>query len=145
MHHVWVFLLFCFAVSAFAQQDNPRAEVFGGYSYLHIDTQGVTGASLDTVCNNLLGAGFCPAGTFQVHPDFNGWETVRSDTAMPSLSSSPWTRGARQSGLARTRVWTSSRIGLPILGRPGVFPVLFDNSVQCFAKRCRCQPTTVSG
>jgi hypothetical protein len=60
----------------FAQQDFPRAEVFGGYSYLHIDTQGVTGSSLDALCNDVLGAGSCPPGTFQVHNGFNGWNAA---------------------------------------------------------------------
>jgi membrane-associated protease RseP (regulator of RpoE activity) len=42
MRHVWL-CLFCFAFSsAFAQQDAPRAEVFGGYSYADIDTNGLT-------------------------------------------------------------------------------------------------------
>lgn len=54
-------------------QDYPKAEVFGGYSYLHIDTQGITGSSLDAVCNDSFGTGACPAGSFAVHPNFNGW------------------------------------------------------------------------
>jgi opacity protein-like surface antigen len=66
-------LLACFAMPVFGQQDGPRVEVFGGYSYLHIDTQGVTGGSLDTLCNDLAGAGTCPPGTFHVHQSFNGW------------------------------------------------------------------------
>jgi len=50
MRHVCAFLLLLlFASSAFSQQEYPRAEVFGGYSYLHIDTQGVTGSSLDAL------------------------------------------------------------------------------------------------
>lgn len=76
MRHVWVLLLACFVIPVFAQQEKPRAEVFGGYSFLHIDTQGVSGSTLDAACNNLLGAGFCPAGTFQVQPNFNGWEAA---------------------------------------------------------------------
>jgi len=48
-------------------------EVFGGYSYLHIDTEGVTGSTLDTTCNSILGAGTCPPGSFGVHPGANGW------------------------------------------------------------------------
>ena len=50
--------------------------MFGGYSYLHLDTQGVTGSSLDSLCNTLLGAGSCPAGTFQVHNALNGWNAA---------------------------------------------------------------------
>jgi len=74
MRHISAFLLLLlFASLAFAQQEFPRAEVFGGYSYLHIDTQGVTGSTLDTLCNNIFGAGTCPPGTFGVHSGFNGW------------------------------------------------------------------------
>jgi len=73
MRLIRIVVFACLAVSAFAQQKTPRAEVFGGYSFLHIDTQGITGASLDTACNDLLGVGTCPAGSFQVHRNFNGW------------------------------------------------------------------------
>jgi hypothetical protein len=77
MRHACVFLFLTLFVSlALAQQDFPRAEVFGGYSYLHIDTQGVTGSSLDAECNTLYGTGTCPAGTFQVHNGFNGWNAA---------------------------------------------------------------------
>lgn len=77
MRHFCACVLFASLTAfAFAQQDFPRAEVFGGYSYLHIDTQGITGSSLDAICNNLLGAGTCPAGTFQVHNGFNGWNAA---------------------------------------------------------------------
>ena len=38
---------------------------------------------------------------------------------IPSLSSSPWMRGAPQSGLARLMRRIKSRISAPILGRPG--------------------------
>jgi opacity protein-like surface antigen len=56
-------------------QQAPRGEVFGGYSFLRIDTQGVTGQSLDALCN-LYAPGTCPAGTFKVHPNFNGWNAA---------------------------------------------------------------------
>lgn len=56
-------------------QQVPRAEVFGGYSFLRIDTQGITGQSLDSLCN-LYAPGLCPAGTFKVHPNFNGWNAA---------------------------------------------------------------------
>jgi hypothetical protein len=52
-------------------QDFPKAEVFDGYSYLHVDTQGITTSSLNNQCNIIFG-GTCPA-TFMVHPGFNGW------------------------------------------------------------------------
>jgi hypothetical protein len=77
MRHACAFLLFLVLPSvAAAQQEYPRAEVFGGYSYLHIDTEGLTDSSLDAVCNDLFGAGTCPAGTFQVHNSFNGWNAA---------------------------------------------------------------------
>jgi len=66
-------LLLLLASPAVAQQEYPRAELFGGYSYLHIDTQGVTGSTLDALCNNAFGAGTCPPGSFQVHTNFSGW------------------------------------------------------------------------
>lgn len=52
-------------------QDFPYAEVFVGYSYLHIDLRGVTATSLTNQCATANG-GVCPY-TFQVHPGFNGW------------------------------------------------------------------------
>src|SRR5512140_1956688 len=52
-------------------QDFPKAEVFGGYSYLHVDTQGLSSSTLNNECNIVLG-GTCPF-TFGVHPGFNGW------------------------------------------------------------------------
>jgi opacity protein-like surface antigen len=60
-----------FAPSLALAQDYPRAEIFGGYSYLHIDTQGISSNSLINECNILAG-GTCPL-TFGVHPGFNGW------------------------------------------------------------------------
>ena len=41
MRRVWVFL-FCFIVSSFALGQDSRADLFGGYSYLNIDTNGLT-------------------------------------------------------------------------------------------------------
>ena len=76
MRHFCAFLLCCLARQAFAQQDVPRVEVFGGYSYLHIDTQGVTGSTLVNACNQILGAGTCPPGSIQVHQNFNGWNAA---------------------------------------------------------------------
>lgn len=70
--------LFSFA----AGQDYPTAEVFGGYSYLRVDTQGLSGRSLTNECNIVVG-GPCPV-TFQVHPGFNGWNIS------PQVNLSPW-------------------------------------------------------
>jgi opacity protein-like surface antigen len=70
-------LVLCLLVAPIlsAGQDYPRAEIFGGYSYFHLDTQGVTGASLDQFCNS-ISPGTCPPGTFQVHPGLNGWNAA---------------------------------------------------------------------
>jgi NAD(P)-dependent dehydrogenase (short-subunit alcohol dehydrogenase family) len=68
-------------------QDRPRVEVFGGYSYLHIDTQGVTGTSLDARCNR-ISSGTCPPGTFHVHPDANGWDASADVTIHRSFGAS---------------------------------------------------------
>jgi hypothetical protein len=55
-------------------QDFPKAEVYGGYSYLHLDTQGETTTSVSNACNIDFG-GTCPV-TFQIHPGFNGWNVA---------------------------------------------------------------------
>lgn len=73
MRYVCACLLLCSALFAAAQEGVPKAEVFGGYSYLHIDTQGITGSTLDAACNNIFGPGTCPPGSFGVHPSANGW------------------------------------------------------------------------
>jgi len=52
-------------------QDVPAAEVFGGYSYLHVDTQGRNATTLNNECNIVFG-GSCPF-TLGIHPGFNGW------------------------------------------------------------------------
>jgi len=69
--------------------------------------------------------------------------TVRCETSNPSLSSSPWMRGAPQRGLASAMVRTSWAISAPIGGRP-VRPRR-DFQVQKARKPCRCQRITVSG
>jgi opacity protein-like surface antigen len=61
-----------FAPSQAFTQDYPRAEIFGGYSYLHLDTQGISSSSLIALCTSIIGV-TCPA-TFKVRPGFNGWE-----------------------------------------------------------------------
>jgi hypothetical protein len=45
--------------------------------------------------------------------------TLVSPTLMPSLSSSPWIRGAPQRGFSRLVVRISSRISFGAAGRPG--------------------------
>jgi opacity protein-like surface antigen len=60
-----------FEPSLASAQDYPKAEIFGGYSYLHVDTHGISSNSLVNECNILAG-GACPL-TFGVHPGLNGW------------------------------------------------------------------------
>ncbi|PYV45529.1 MAG: hypothetical protein DMG94_11965, partial [Acidobacteria bacterium] len=71
-----LFISLCaFLVSTLASaQDYSRVEVFGGYSYLHVDTQGISSSSLIALCTSVIGA-TCPA-TFKVRPSFNGWEAA---------------------------------------------------------------------
>jgi hypothetical protein len=109
----------CSALSAFAQQDAPKAEVFGGYSYLHIDTEGVTGSTLDTACNSLLGAGTCPPGSFGVQPSANGWNASAQFNATRFLGIK-----ADFSGHYSTPVTVSSQIAnsLAQLGITGLPP-----------------------
>src|SRR5882762_10759978 len=69
--------------------------------------------------------------------------TVRCETSRPSLSSSPWMRGAPQSGFASAMVRTRLASSEPTGGRP-VRPRR-DFQVQKARKPCRCQRITVSG
>lgn len=65
-------LVFSLAFSLVAvAQDFPAVEIFGGYSYLHVDTQGIDANSLTLECNVISG-GNCPLA-FQIHPGFNGF------------------------------------------------------------------------
>src|SRR5215831_15141772 len=66
-----------------------------------------------------------------------------SPMSMPSLSNSPWMRGAPQSGLSRLILRISCRISLDTGGRPGWPRRIFQ--VQNNRKPLRCQPMTVSG
>jgi len=52
VRRICAFLFLMLLTSSAFAQNFPRAEVFGGYSLLHIDTQGVTGSTLDALCNN---------------------------------------------------------------------------------------------
>ena len=49
-----------------AQDSTPRVQVFGGYSFVHAGSGGLTGTTLDSD----LGA---PSGTFGIGSNFNGW------------------------------------------------------------------------
>jgi opacity protein-like surface antigen len=57
-------------------QHTPRAEVFGGYSNLRIDTQGLSGATLANACNVIFGDGTCPPGSVGVNSNFHGWNAA---------------------------------------------------------------------
>jgi hypothetical protein len=70
-------------------------------------------------------------------------ETVRSATSRPSFRSSPWIRGAPQSGFAVAMRLTRALISALMGGR---FPVGRPESrVQYSRKRRRCHRRTVSG
>ncbi len=70
-------------------------------------------------------------------------ETVRSEISTPSFRSSPWIRGAPQSGLAAAMVVIRLRISALNRGRPGPFGC--DNLYQYRLNRLRCHEITVSG
>lgn len=103
-------------------QEFPRTEIFGGYSYLHVDTQGVTGQSLTNQCN-IASGGACPV-TFEVHPGFNGWNIA------PQLNLTNWfgvkAQFAGQYGHIVT-VKSNSTLPLPPFSIPGqhIYDFLF--------------------
>src|SRR5262245_38190110 len=70
-------------------------------------------------------------------------ETVLSEISIPSLSSSPWMRGAPHSGLACVICLIMALIRELAQGRPPIFRR--DSLVQKCRKPLRCQPMTVSG
>jgi hypothetical protein len=70
-------------------------------------------------------------------------DKVRSETSIPGLRSSPWTRGAPHSGFEFAILRINSRISRSFPGRPG--PLEWDRRVQEEAKRFRCHRRTVSG
>src|SRR5882762_10199982 len=69
--------------------------------------------------------------------------TLLSPMSMPSLSSSPWMRGAPQPGFSRHILRIKSRTSREMTGRPGWPRRTFQ--VQNKRKPARCQATTVSG
>jgi hypothetical protein len=69
--------------------------------------------------------------------------TLVSPMSMPSLSSSPWMRGAPQSGLARLMLRIRSRTSCETVGLPVLPCRTFQ--VQNNRKPFRCQAMTVSG
>ena len=77
MRHTCTTVLFISLCAVFVStlasaQDYSKIEVFGGYSYLHVDTQGISNSSLIALCTGIIGAP-CP-GTFKIRPGFQGWE-----------------------------------------------------------------------
>jgi hypothetical protein len=69
--------------------------------------------------------------------------TLLSAILMPSLSNSPWMRGAPQLGFSRHILRIRSRISRETTGRPGRPRWTFQ--VQNRLKPARCQARTVSG
>lgn len=51
---------------ALAQDSPPKVEVFGGYSFMHTDTGGLTGSTLNLELRQ-------NPGTFGIGSNFNGW------------------------------------------------------------------------
>jgi hypothetical protein len=71
---IWVFLCVVFVPLLASAQDYSKVEIFGGYSYLHFDTNGASSSSLNQLCNTVT-IGNCPF-IFQLHPGFNGWNAA---------------------------------------------------------------------
>ena len=91
MRHTCTTVLFISLCAVFVStlasaQDYSKIEVFGGYSYLHVDTQGISNSSLIALCTGIIGAP-CP-GTFKIRPGFQGWEA--SGRRGQSRSQRPW-------------------------------------------------------
>ena len=83
MKAILVVFLCLFASVVSSGQEYPKGEIFGGFSYLRIDTQGLSDATLDAECNLLFGPGTCPPGTFGVHRNFYGWNGAGQFNANP--------------------------------------------------------------
>jgi len=71
-------------------------------------------------------------------------EMLRSDTSKPSMSRSPWMRGAPQVGFSAAMPKIRSRSSREILLLPACF-LLLESMLQYMRKPAPCQPTTVSG
>src|SRR5712692_4880856 len=70
-------------------------------------------------------------------------DTLRSETSKPSMSSSPWMRGAPQVGFSNASPWINARRRGSIGGRPRRRRC--ESQVQERRKLAWCQRTTVSG
>ena len=71
-------------------------------------------------------------------------ETLRSDTSKPSMSSSPWMRGAPQVAFSAIIRKIRPRTSFDSLFLPTCF-LAFDRKLQYRRKPARCQRRTVSG
>jgi hypothetical protein len=71
-------------------------------------------------------------------------ETVRPETAIPSICSSPWIRGARLSRLSKAIFKMSRHTSVGMQGLP-LRHFVFDRRAQNRRNRSRCHRTTVSG
>jgi outer membrane protein OmpA-like peptidoglycan-associated protein len=98
---------------AVAQQQEPRVEVFGGFSWLRIDTQGLDGPALDAITG-------APAGTFDVRRNFYGWESALQ------INGNRWFGiKADISGHYRTPVISNDPANFPGLPRFNIYSFLF--------------------
>src|SRR5258708_2988906 len=61
-----IILIAVTGLPALAQDSIPKVQVFGGYSFMHAGTGGLTGSTLDVELRQ-------NPGTFGVGPNFNGW------------------------------------------------------------------------
>ncbi len=94
------------SIGAFAQDDAPKVQVFGGYSLLHADTAGLTGPSIDNAFT-------ATPGTFNVTSNYNGWN------GEVQYNTNRWLGFAADfSGHYGTPVTASSSSG--ITGQPGI-------------------------
>lgn len=68
--------LLLFACLANAQ-DYPKAEIFGGYSHVRVDTQEL-GPLVTSLCSDIDAAlpGSCPPGSVGVNNSFHGWDAA---------------------------------------------------------------------
>lgn len=76
MRRSFIFAVLCVTLVPLlaSAQGYPKAEIFVGYSYLHIDTNGASSSRLNQLCNTVT-VGNCPF-IFQLHSGFNGWNAA---------------------------------------------------------------------
>jgi hypothetical protein len=104
MRHSYLLLVLCLPIALVAQ-DAPRVEVLAGSPIYIVDTGGVSGSTLDSLCNSMVGVGTCPSGTFQVHNGFFGWNgavQVRGAWSASTTSSKTRLMGLRPNGTEET-------------------------------------------